>query len=150
MYIYVCMCVHEYVCTCLCMCVHVCVCICVCIYVCVYMYVCMCVYIYISSNTLEEGIGSHYRWLGATMQLLGFELRTSGRAVSALNHQAISPASRTFSKGEQHAKQKDSSAALSLTRTLQAALPCPPRPLPYTHTHTHTHTPSSTPPWTRG
>jgi len=33
-----------------------------------------------------------FRWLWATMWLLGFELRTSGRAVSALNHWAISPA----------------------------------------------------------
>jgi hypothetical protein len=39
----------------------------------------------LSSDTQEEGIGSHYRWLGATMWLLGIELRTSGRAVSALN-----------------------------------------------------------------
>jgi len=36
----------------------------------------------LSSDT--SGIGSHYRWLWATMWLLGFELRTSGRAVSAL------------------------------------------------------------------
>ena len=34
----------------------------------------------------------HYRWLWATMWLLGIELRTSGRAVSALNRWAISPA----------------------------------------------------------
>ena len=33
----------------------------------------------------------HYRWLWATMWLLGNELRTSGRAVSILNHWAISP-----------------------------------------------------------
>ena len=46
----------------------------------------------LSSDTVEEGIGSHYRWLWATMWLLGVELRTSGRAVSALNHWAISPA----------------------------------------------------------
>jgi hypothetical protein len=46
----------------------------------------------LSSDTPEEGIRSHYRWLWATMWLLGIELRTSGRAVSALNHWAISPA----------------------------------------------------------
>ena len=40
----------------------------------------------------EESIGSHYRWLWATMWLLEIELRTSGRAVSALNLWAISPA----------------------------------------------------------
>jgi hypothetical protein len=40
----------------------------------------------------EEGTGSHYRWLWATMWLLGIELRTSGRAVGALNRRAISPA----------------------------------------------------------
>jgi hypothetical protein len=39
-----------------------------------------------SSDTLEESIGSHYRWLRATMWLLGIELRASGRAVSTLNH----------------------------------------------------------------
>jgi len=47
----------------------------------------------LSSDTPEEGIRSHYRWLWATMSLLGFELRTSGRADSALNCWAISPAS---------------------------------------------------------
>jgi len=46
----------------------------------------------LSSDTPEEGIRSHYRWLWATMWLLGIELRTSGRAVGALNHWAISPA----------------------------------------------------------
>jgi hypothetical protein len=36
----------------------------------------------LSSDTPEEGVRSHYRWLW----LLGFELRTFGRAVhSALN-----------------------------------------------------------------
>ena len=46
----------------------------------------------LSSVTPEEGIGSHYRWLWATMWLLRIELRTSGRAASALNCWAISPA----------------------------------------------------------
>ena len=46
----------------------------------------------LSSDTPEEGIGSQYRWLWATMWLLGFELRTYRRAVSALTHWAISPA----------------------------------------------------------
>ena len=46
----------------------------------------------LSSDTLEEGIRSHYRWLWATMRLLGIELRISRRAVSARNHWAISPA----------------------------------------------------------
>jgi len=40
----------------------------------------------------EEGIRSLYRWLWATVWLLGIELRTSGRAVSALNRWTISPA----------------------------------------------------------
>jgi hypothetical protein len=40
----------------------------------------------------EEGPGFHYRWLWATMWLLGIELRASGRAASALNCWAISPA----------------------------------------------------------
>ena len=39
----------------------------------------------------EEGIRSRYRWLWATMWLLGFELRTFRRAVSALTCWAISP-----------------------------------------------------------
>jgi hypothetical protein len=48
-------------------------------------------------NFILEGIRSHYRWLWATMWLLGSELRTSGRAASALNRWAISPASlQTF------------------------------------------------------
>jgi hypothetical protein len=46
----------------------------------------------LSSDTPEEGIGSHSRCLWATMWLLGTELRTSGRAVRALNRWAISPA----------------------------------------------------------
>jgi hypothetical protein len=42
----------------------------------------------------EEGIRSLYRWLWATKWLLGIELRilNLGRAASALNHLAISPA----------------------------------------------------------
>jgi len=48
--------------------------------------------LYPSSDTPREGIRFHYRWLWATMWLLGIELRTSGRAVSALNLWAISPA----------------------------------------------------------
>ena len=47
----------------------------------------------LSSDTPEEGIiRPHYRWLWATMWLLGLELRASGRAVSPLNCWAISPA----------------------------------------------------------
>ena len=39
----------------------------------------------------EKGTRSHYRGLWATMWLLEIELGTSGGAVSALNHGAISP-----------------------------------------------------------
>ena len=39
----------------------------------------------LSSDTLEEGMDPTYRWLRATMWLLGIELRTLGRAASALN-----------------------------------------------------------------
>jgi hypothetical protein len=46
----------------------------------------------LSSDTLEEGIGSYYRWSWATMWLLGIELRTSGRVVRTFNCWAISPA----------------------------------------------------------
>ena len=38
-------------------------------------------YTELSSDTPEEGVRSHYGWLWATMWLLGFELRTFGRAV---------------------------------------------------------------------
>jgi hypothetical protein len=50
----------------------------------------------LSSDTPEEGIRSHYGWLWATMWLPGFELRTFRRAVSALNHWAISPAPQSY------------------------------------------------------
>ena len=40
----------------------------------------------LSSCTPEERIRSHYRWLWATMWLLGIELRTSERADSGLSH----------------------------------------------------------------
>jgi hypothetical protein len=46
----------------------------------------------LSSDTPEKDTRSHYRWLWVIMWLLGIELRTSGRAVSALNHWTISPA----------------------------------------------------------
>ena len=55
------------------------------IYLFIYMYMNMPL---LSSDTPEEGTGSHYRWLGATMWLLGIELRTSGCSY----HCAISPA----------------------------------------------------------
>ena len=38
----------------------------------------------LSSDTSEEGIGSHYRCLWATTWLLGIELRTTGRAEPSL------------------------------------------------------------------
>jgi hypothetical protein len=47
-------------------------------------------------QTPEEGIWSHYRWLWTTMWLLGIELRTSGKAVTALNHWAIALASDLY------------------------------------------------------
>jgi len=52
----------------------------------------------LSSDTPDEDIGSLYRWLWATMWLLGIELRTSGRAVGALNHWVTSPALFLFLK----------------------------------------------------
>jgi hypothetical protein len=48
------------------------------------------------SDTPEEGVWSHYRWLWTTMWLLGIELRTSRRAVSTLNRWAISPAPKLY------------------------------------------------------
>jgi hypothetical protein len=44
----------------------------------------------LSSDTPEEGIRSHYRWLSATMWLLGIEFKNSERTTSALNSRAIS------------------------------------------------------------
>ena len=44
----------------------------------------------LSSDTPEECIRSHYRWLCATMWLLGIELGTFRKSVSALIHWAIS------------------------------------------------------------
>jgi hypothetical protein len=44
----------------------------------------------LSLDTPEESIRSHFRWLWDTMWLLGFELRTSGTAVNALNPWVIS------------------------------------------------------------
>ena len=45
----------------------------------------------LSSCTPEKGTKFHCRTLWATMWVLGIELRSSGRAVSALNPWAISP-----------------------------------------------------------
>ena len=47
----------------------------------------------------EDGTRPHYRWLWATMWLLGIELRTFGRAGNALNHWAISPALKPILEG---------------------------------------------------
>ena len=59
----------------------------------------ICLYVYvweytvaIFRHTRRGCIGFHYRWLWTTMWLLGVELRTSGRAVGALNCWVISPA----------------------------------------------------------
>ena len=46
----------------------------------------------VSHHVVAEGVRSHYGWLWATMWLLGFELRTFGRAVSTLICWAILPA----------------------------------------------------------
>ena len=45
----------------------------------------------LSSDTPDEGISTHYRYLWATMWSRAFELRTSGRTLGALTHWAISP-----------------------------------------------------------
>jgi hypothetical protein len=52
--------------------------------------------LWLSSDTLEKGVGSQYKWLWATMWLLGIELRTYGRAVSDLNCWGISPAQQVI------------------------------------------------------
>ena len=46
----------------------------------------------LQTHTSRVCIRSHYRWLWSTMWLLGIELRTYVRAVSALNLWVISPA----------------------------------------------------------
>ena len=57
----------------------------------------------LSSDTPQDSIRSLYRWLWATMWLLGIELRTSGKAVSSLNRWAISPARFLPSNVREHA-----------------------------------------------
>ena len=52
--------------------------------------------LYLSLDTPEEGVRFHYRWLWAMMWLLGFELRTFWKAVSALICWAISPAGKFY------------------------------------------------------
>jgi hypothetical protein len=59
----------------------------VCLFVCLFYVITS-----LSLDTPEEGIRPYYRWLWAPMWLLGIKLRSSGRAVSALNCWAISPA----------------------------------------------------------
>jgi hypothetical protein len=54
---------------------------------------CICV---LSSWWSEEGIRSHYRYFWTNLWLLRIELRTSGRAASALKLWAISPAWETL------------------------------------------------------
>ena len=46
--------------------------------------------LYLFADTPEEAIRSHCRWLWGTMWLLGIELKTSGKAVSAFNCWPIS------------------------------------------------------------
>jgi hypothetical protein len=98
----------------------------------------------LSSDTPEEGIRSHYRWLWATMWLLGIELRMSGRAVSAFNLWAISPAPVVvfvfhsfvcvcfFSKSLLQKKPSDERRACeeqkSSSRRADNAVPCEARP----------------------
>jgi hypothetical protein len=48
------------------------------------------------TNIPEEGLRSRYRWLWATMWLLGIELMISGKAASALNPWLISQAPTGF------------------------------------------------------
>jgi len=72
----------------------------------------------LSSDAPEEGIGSHYRCQWATMLLLGIELRTSGRAVSAPNHWAISPPMFMFFKTTKL------SSKISVLFCTPTAIPC--------------------------
>jgi hypothetical protein len=63
----------------------------------------------LSSDTPEEGIRSHYRWLWATMRLLGIELRTSGREQSVLltAKPSLQPTLSAFLVKKYHVLQND-------------------------------------------
>jgi hypothetical protein len=62
----------------------------------------------------KRDVRSHYGWLWATIWWLGFELRTFGRAVSALNHWAISPAHVWLSRSpEKHVRSLPLEVAVS-------------------------------------
>jgi hypothetical protein len=62
----------------------------------------VCEYTVAAFRHTEKGIRSHYRWLWATMWLLGIKLRTSGRAVGALIHWTISLAPQLFLDWRNH------------------------------------------------
>ena len=89
----------------------------------------------LSSDTSEEGIGSHYRWLWATMWLVRIELRAFGRAVSALNCWAISPApifenfyfNICFTNGKQATIELPQPSCVILVTEFWS-LQCPPSP----------------------
>jgi hypothetical protein len=49
----------------------------------------LCIWVHcgcLQTHLKRSSTGFHYRWLWATMWLLGIELRTCGKVVSALNH----------------------------------------------------------------
>ena len=48
--------------------------------------------VYLYACKTEEGSRPHYRWLWASMLLVGIELKTFGGTGNALKHWAISPA----------------------------------------------------------
>jgi len=116
--LFVCICfpdVFESVYMCLSVCVTMCIYLPMCLWVCVCAYLCVCLSwcclspsttphlsfllkIYLFIYFLYVAVFRHRRGhqiplqMGATRWLLGIELRTSGRTVSALSHWAISPA----------------------------------------------------------
>jgi hypothetical protein len=67
------------------------------------LFIIMCKYTVAVFRHTRRGHRFHYRWLWATMWLLGFELRTFRRAVSALNHWDISPALNFFLRKQNYA-----------------------------------------------
>jgi hypothetical protein len=61
----------------------------------------------LSSDTPEEGVRFRYRWLWATMWLLGFELRTFGRAVGCSYPLSHLTSPRYFKVERNHEKKRD-------------------------------------------
>ena len=68
----------------------------------------------LSSDTPEEGIGFHYRGWGATMWLLGFELRTlEEQSVLLTSEPSLQPSAVSSEKYHCNRRAQDEEAAAS-------------------------------------